>query len=62
MEIGAISMIAVCVLPPFYLIVLYDVPAPIVGFAEAYNIKKKTKTHPTEMFRKHPKLRTKLKP
>lgn len=40
-EIGAISMIAVCVLPPFYLIVLYDVPAPIEDLRRLTILKKK---------------------
>lgn len=43
MEIGAISMIAVCVLPPFYLIVLYDVPAPIEDLRRLTILKKKQK-------------------
>ena len=41
-EMGVISTIAVCVLLPFHLIVLYGVPSFHQGFAEAYNIKKHT--------------------
>ena len=40
-EIGAISMIAVCVLPPFYLIVLYGVPASIKDLRRLTILKKK---------------------
>lgn len=58
-EIGVISMIAVCVLLPFYLIVLYGVPVSIKDLRGLTILKN---THPTEMFQKHTKLGTKLKP
>lgn len=45
----SISRISVCVLLPFYLIVLYDVPTSS-KIAEIYNIKK---TYPMAMPQKH---------
>ena len=55
-EMGVISMIAVCVLPPFHLIVLYGVPASIKDLRRLTILKN---THPTDMFQKHPKLQNK---